>query len=54
MNARERAHLEQAARAANQVAEKWTGLLGQDARDTAAVSRLMAARYVRQLNEQER
>lgn len=54
MNAREREHLEQAARAANQVAEKWSGLLGQDARDTTAVSRLMAARYIQQLNEQER
>ena len=54
MNAREREELQQAARIANQVVEKWTNLLGPEAKQIRSVSQLMADRYMQQLNEQER
>lgn len=54
MNARARAELQQAARIANQVVAEWTNLLGPEANQIREVSRLMADRYIKQLNEQER
>lgn len=54
MNARERAELQQAARIANEVVAGWTNVLGTDAKQIREVSQLMAARYIQQLNEQEK
>lgn len=54
MNARERTELQQAARIANEVVAGWTNVLGPEAKQIRAVSQLMADRYIKQLNEQER
>ncbi|WP_219517510.1 hypothetical protein [Nonomuraea ceibae] len=48
-----RADMQKAARAAKQIAAKWSGQPGPDAEEIVAVSQAMADRYVKRLAREE-